>query len=222
MDRFLAHDREGRLHALWVTAAYTGLRPAEVLALRWDDIDFEAGELHVWRSLVRVGKELFYGPCKAGGERTVPLNGDLAAALRAHRKQQLEERLRLGAGWVDERLVFTNTVGGALDHHNVANAFRARLKASGLRPVRWYDLRHSFGTRLVGAGVDAKTVADLMGHRDVTLTLKHYTHPDAAARRGAVADPNFFDRLYAYTWSVTFGLSFVAYLALMRGRRPSP
>jgi site-specific recombinase XerD len=56
-----------------------------------------------------------------------------------------------------------------------------------LRPVRWYDLRHSFGTHLVGAGVDAKTVAQLMGHRNVTLTLTHYTHPDAAAHRAAVA-----------------------------------
>jgi site-specific recombinase XerD len=55
------------------------------------------------------------------------------------------------------------------------------------RQVRWYDLRHSLGTHLVGAGVDVKTVAQLMGHRDVTLTLKHYPHPDAAARRAAVA-----------------------------------
>ena len=78
-------------------------------------------------------------------------------------------------------------MGGALDRHNVANAFRARLKAAKLRPVRWYDLRHSFGTHLVGAGVDAKTVPQLMGHRNVTLTLTHHTHPDAAAHRAAVA-----------------------------------
>jgi len=56
-----------------------------------------------------------------------------------------------------------------------------------VRPVRWYDLRHSFGTRLVGDGVDVKTVSQLMGHKDVTLTLKHYTHPDADAHRAAVA-----------------------------------
>jgi integrase len=187
MDRFLAHDPEGRLHALWVTAAHTGLRPAEVLALYWDDIDFDAAALQVRRALVRVGKEVFYGPCKAGSGRTVPMSAGLIDALRQHRRRQVEERLRLGVGWVDERLVFTNQVGGALDHCNVANAFRARLKATGLRPVRWYDLRHSFGTHLVGAGVDAKTVAQLMGHRNVTLTLTHYTHPDAAAHRAAVA-----------------------------------
>jgi integrase len=187
MDHFLAHEPEGRLHALWVTAAHTGLRPGEVLALRWGDIDLDAAALHVRRALVRVGKELFYGPCKAGSERTVRFGSDLVDALRQHRRRQVEERLRLGAGWVDETLVFTNQVGGALDHHNVAHAFRARLKAAGLRPIRWYDLRHSYGTHLVGAGVDAKTVSELMGHRNVTLTLTHYTHPDAAAHRAAVA-----------------------------------
>lgn len=187
MDKFLVHAPDDRLHALWVTAAHTGLRPGEVLALRWEDIDFDAAALHVRRALVRVGKEIFYGPCKAGSERTVPMSADLVDALRTHRRRQLEERLRLGAGWLDERLVFTNQLGGALDHCNVAHSFRARLRAVKLRKVRWYDLRHSFGTHLVGAGVDAKTVAQLMGHRNVTLTLTHYTHPDAAAHRAAVA-----------------------------------
>jgi integrase len=161
--------------------------PAEVLALRWEDVDFDAAKLHVRRALVRVGKEVFYGPCKAGSERTVPMGAGLVDALRQHRRRQLEERLKLGVGWVDERLLFTNQVGGALEHCNVANAFRARLKAAKLRKVRWYDLRHSFGTHLVGAGVDAKTVAQLMGHRNVTVTLTHYTHPDAAAHRAVVA-----------------------------------
>jgi integrase len=186
-ERFLAHYREDRLPALGVTAAHTGRRPAEVLALRWDDIDLEGEVLHVRRALVRVGKEIFYGPCKAGSERTVPMSPGLIEALQQHRRRQLEERFALGPGWVDDRLVFTNQLGGALDRHNVANAFRARLKAAKLRSVRWYDLRHSFGTHLVGAGVDAKTVAQLMGHRNVTLTLTHYTHPDAAAHRAAVA-----------------------------------
>jgi integrase len=107
--------------------------------------------------------------------------------LRRHRTRQLEERLKLGEKWVDPALVFTNEIGGALEHHNVAHAFRARVKAAKLRPIRWYDLRHSFGTHLVAAGVDAKTVSQLMGHKDVTLTLKHYTHPDATAHRAVVS-----------------------------------
>jgi site-specific recombinase XerD len=77
--------------------------------------------------------------------------------------------------------------GGALDHSNVANALKARLKAAKVRPVRWYDLRHSFGTHLIATGSDAKSVAQLMGHKDVSMTLKHYTHPGASQHRAAVA-----------------------------------
>jgi integrase len=77
-------------------------------------------------------------------------------------------------------------VGSALDHNNVADLFRARVKAAKVRPIRWYDLRHSFGSYLVTAGTDVKTVAQLMGHKEVALTLKHYVHPDAAAHRAAV------------------------------------
>jgi len=136
--------------------------------------------------LVRVGAHRSYEPCKAGSERVVPVSAALVSVLRTHRKRQAAERLALGEKWVDSSLMFTTTIGGPQDQHNVGRAFRARLKAAKVRPVRWYDLRHSFGTHLVAAGVDIKTVSQLMGHKDVTLTLKHYTHPDSATHRAAV------------------------------------
>jgi integrase len=186
MVRFLADDPEHRLHALWTVAAYTGGRPGELLALRWEDADLEAGILHIRRALVRVGKEMYYAACKAGSERAVPLAPAVVETLRRHRTRQVEERLKLGEGWVDDRLIFASEVGSALDHNNVADLFRARIKAAKVRPIRWYDLRHSFGSYLVSHGTDLKTVAQLMGHKDVALTLRHYVHPDAAAHRAAV------------------------------------
>jgi integrase len=187
MQRFLGHDPAHRLHALWTVAAYTGARPGELLALRWEDADLDDGVLHIRRALARVGKTLYYAACKAGSERTVPLAPVVVEALRRHRTRQVAERLKLGEGWVDDRLIFASEVGSALDHNNVADLFRARLKAAKVRPVRWYDLRHSFGSSLIAAGVDVKSVAQLMGRASVTLTLQHYIHPDAAAHRAAVA-----------------------------------
>jgi len=187
MDKFLAYNPDDRLRALWHVAAYTGVRPAELLALRWEDWDADAATLHVRRALVRVGAKRYLADCKAGSARKVPVAPALAVVLRDHRKRQLEERMALGEKWVDAELMFTNEVGGPLDQNNTATAFRARLKAAKVRPVRWYDLRHSFGTHLVAAGVDAKTVAGLMGHKSVTLTLQHYTHPDSAQQQAAVA-----------------------------------
>jgi len=187
MARFLAHDPAHRLHALWTVAAYTGARPGEILALRWEDADLDAGVLHIRRALVRVGKAMYYAPCKAGSARRVPLAPAGLEALRRHRTRQVEERLKLGEGWVDSALIFTSEVGSALDHNNVADLFRARLKATKVPAIRWYDLRHSFGSSLIAAGVDVKSVAQLMGHADVALTLRHYIHPDATAHRAAVA-----------------------------------
>jgi integrase len=186
MARFLAHDPDHRLHALWTVAAYTGARPGEILALRWEDVDLDAGVLHIRRALARAGKEMYYAPCKAGSERTVPLVPPVVEALRRHRTRQVEERLGLGERWVDSRLVFASEIGSALDHNNVADLFRARIKAAKVRPVRWYDLRHSYGSALIAAGVDVKSVAQLMGHASVTLTLQHYVHPSAEAHRAAV------------------------------------
>jgi integrase len=186
MRRFLDHDPEHRLHALWTVAAYTGGRPGELLALRWEDLDLEAGILHIRRALVRVGKEMYYAACKAGSERMVPLVPAVVEALRRHRTRQVEERLELGESWVDDRLMFASEIGSALDHNNVADLFRARLKGAKVRAIRWYDLRHSFGSGLIAAGVDVKSVAQLMGHANVTLTLQHYVHPSAAAHRAAV------------------------------------
>jgi len=185
--RFLAHDPEHRLHALWHVAASTGLRPGEVLALRWEDLDLDRGTLHVRRALVRIGKQMYFATPKAGSERTVPLALGVVDALRVHRRRQAEERLRLGERWVDPSLVFASDIGSALDANNVADLFRARVKATKVPQVRWYDLRHSFGSYLIREGVDVKTVSQLMGHKDVALTLRQYVHPDESQHRAAVA-----------------------------------
>jgi integrase len=73
MTGFLAHDPAHRLHALWHVAAYTGVRPGELLALRWQDVDLDGATLHVQRTLVRIGGQMYYAPCKAGSAREVPL-----------------------------------------------------------------------------------------------------------------------------------------------------
>jgi site-specific recombinase XerD len=81
--------------------------------------------------------------------------------LRRHRARQVEERLKLGDKWVDPALIFASEVGSALDHGDVAALFRRRPKAAKVRPVRWYDLRHSAASAHIAAGVDHKSVAKL-------------------------------------------------------------
>jgi integrase len=193
LDQLLTATEGDRYHALWAVAAYIGARPGEVLGLRWSDWDRTAGTLTFARTLVRVGKGLFFEGCKADSERVCPVPAPLRQALQEHEWRQQAERRHVDkdcaegeSRWVDPTLMFTNEVGGALEQHNVAARFRRALTAAKVRRVRLYDLRHSFGTLMIAAGVDPKAVAELMGHKDVRLTLAQYTHPDAAGKRQAV------------------------------------
>jgi integrase len=187
MQRLLAPDPADRLDALWMTLAHTGVRPGEALALWWEDFDVEAGTLAVRRGLTEGpdGRPAF-GPCKALSARTIPLDAALVARLQRHRRTQLEERLKLGA-WVDDRLIFATEIGSVLDRHNVATRFRARCRAAKVPVRRLYDLRHSVGSALIASGADAKTVSEILGHRNVLTTLAHYVHPRPEDHRAAVA-----------------------------------
>lgn len=186
MQRLLAADPEDRLDALWMTLAMTGLRPGEALALWWEDFDAEAGTLKVRRALTEGPDGPAFGPCKALSARTIRLEPSFVARLQRHRRWQLEERLKLGARWVDERLLFATEIGSVLDRHNVATRFRRRCQARKVPARRLYDLRHSVGTALIASGTDAKTVSEILGHRNVTTTLTHYVHPRPEDHRRAM------------------------------------
>ncbi len=130
-----------RFHALYILAVHTGMRPGELLALKWDDIDFESGTLSINRTLSMTGE--FAPPKTAKSRRRVRLTTGGVTALRSHRKRQLQERIRFSSLWQDHGLVFPSTVGTPLNHRNVVRAFKDLLNRAGLpAAVRLYDLRH--------------------------------------------------------------------------------
>jgi integrase len=97
-------------------------------------------------------------------------------ALRAHRKHQAEEKLRVTA-YEDSGLVFATRKGTPQDAQNVINRhFKPLLKHAGLPPIRWHDLRHTCATLLLGRGVHPKLVQHLLGHASITMTLDRYSH----------------------------------------------
>lgn len=146
---------------LFLTAAMTGLRQGELLALRWRDIDLRAGKVRVRRNHVRG----HWGtPKSRRGSRSVPLAHRLAVELKRHFKQS---RYR-----ADDDLVFGHPhTGNVLDHSGLVRRYKMALKAGGVREVRFNDLRHTFGTRMAAAGVPMRTLQEWMGHRDIKTTL---------------------------------------------------
>jgi integrase len=169
-----AGESGDRFEALYVLALHTGMRPGELLGLKWEDVNFDEGGLQLNRAL--AGKNLT-APKTKRSRRRIDLSTASIAALKAHRKRQLEERMQKAGLWRDHGLVFPSTVGTPLFHRNVVRAFKNLLKRAGLpQSTRLYDLRHTCATLLLGSNVHPKYVQELLGHASIALTLDTYSH----------------------------------------------
>lgn len=203
--RFLDAIRGDRLEALYTVALALGLRQGEALGLRWTDVDLEAGTLTVNRSLQRVprvlrdataGRLVLVEPKTARSRRTIAMPAIVAAALRAHRTRQLEERLLAGSRWTEAGLVFTSTIGTPLDSRNVTHGFQRVLAGAGLPRQRFHDLRHACASFLLAQGVPARVVMEVLGHAQIGMTLGVYGHllptmqAEAAGRMDALLTPD--------------------------------
>ncbi len=176
---FLEAARDDRLHALYVLAVHCGLRQGELLGLRWEDVDAEAGTLGVQRTLVGTedGTPVFGSPKTRRSRRRIRLTSGAARALTRHRKRQLEERMALAGSWRDQGLVFATAIGTPLSRHNlVRRSFKLLLKRCGLPEVRFHDLRHTCATLLLSRGQHPKLVQELLGHSTIAITLDTYSH----------------------------------------------
>jgi integrase len=140
----------------------TGVRRGEMFNLTWLDVDLQRANLTVLGSGAKSGKT-----------RHIPLNTEAVAALKAWQKQT-----------GSEGLVFKNADGGRMD--NVRKAWAGVLADAGITGFRWHDLRHTFASKLVMAGVDLNTVRELLGHGDLTMTLR-YAHLAPEHKAAAVA-----------------------------------
>ncbi len=176
--RALVHAAATDTHrTLFLTAAFTGLRMGELLALRWGEVDFSAETIRVVRSFTLGGE---VSP-KSGKPRSVPMVPEVAVALA---------RLGQRKHFVNEAdLVFVGATGGHLDSNRIRKAYKSALDAAGLRRLRFHDLRHTFGTRAVEKAESILELMAWMGHSNVQTTMRylHYKSKADAAHRLAAA-----------------------------------
>jgi integrase len=196
--RLLATARGDRFEALYVLALSTGMRQGELLALRWRDADLAAGTLRVTSTLQNIrGTLVIADPKTASSRRQIALSPTAVEVLRRHRVLQADERTRLGAGWHELDLVFPNTIGKPMDGiHLLQRNYLPLLEQAGLKRIRFHDLRHTAATLLLLSGIHPKVVSEMLGHADVTITLKlyshvlpHMQHAAAAAMEQLLRDP---------------------------------
>lgn len=176
-----------RLSALIRTAWRTGLRLGEMLALQWQDVDFEAGTIMVRRNIVEVeGKRIVQdAPKTEKGRRTVVMSATVAADLKAHKARQAAERLKAGAEWQDGGWVFCTQGGKMLAPRNVERLFYTVRDRAQLPEYGFHSLRHTWATLAKRAGVDIAEIADALGHESPAFTAKVYAHVVPEGRREA-------------------------------------
>ena len=175
LTSFLREARDSGVFELYYVELATGLRRGELLGLKWEDIDFEHGNLRVKRQIARIDGEVVEAPLKTkNAYRTLPLAGDTVDVLKQQKK-------KVGSSpWV-----FPSPTGGPISPDSVLHMLHRVLKRAGLPRVRFHDLRHTFATLALQNGVDVKTVSGMLGHFSAGFTLDTYAHVTTAAQKEA-------------------------------------
>lgn len=176
--RFIESCEGSRFGLCFTLALKTGLRPEEMLGLMWIDLELgDRGVVKVRRVMHKLagGGWRWHEPKTKNGVRSVVFSGELASKLADHRRKQLEQKMRVGQHWQSNDLVFCTSLGTPIRLCALHAEFKKILKLAALpASVRIYDLRHSFVTFSLVAGVDPKTVSYEAGHASVAFTLDVY------------------------------------------------
>ena len=110
------------------------------------------------------------------GKRSLALDPATLAALQEHKTQQEQERAQVGAAWMDSGLVFTRPDGSPIHPDLITDWFRRLARAAGLPAIRLHDVRHSYASAALAAGVPAKVVSERLGHANIAITMDTYSH----------------------------------------------
>ncbi|WP_165786655.1 site-specific integrase [Heyndrickxia camelliae] len=165
-------------YRLFATAAYTGLRKGELLALTKDDIDFEKKFIKVCKSMYSTKEEgVQIGELKTSSSfRKVAIDDVVASILKEQIAKNNEMKLKLGKEYNDSKLIFCHPDGMYYHPTSLGRIMNKYIELSGVKQIRFHDLRHTHATLLLELGVNPKVVADRLGHASVKITLDTYSH----------------------------------------------
>lgn len=187
----IAMERKGSGAYFYYTAytleLNTGLRRGELLALKWQDIDFKKGTIKVCRQLVRVRGGFEFTETKTPLSNRVILPAkDVMRELERFKLIQTRERIKIGTIYNDNDLVFCTRDGKPIDPKNFVRNFKSVLKKAGLdENLRFHDLRHTYAVLAASDGVDAKTIQENLGHHSPAFTMEVYGHSSNEMKRDA-------------------------------------
>jgi integrase len=196
-DRFWAQETGGENEALWLLLTETSLRIGEVQALRWGQVDLEAGALRVAAGISRVfadeGKRSMREDVVPWAKtpqslRVIEFGPRMAEVLKRYRRRAIEDGLALGRGFSDESFLFPAQLrrGEHISGTTVRKRLRTACKAAKVPELKPHELRHTGATIAIGAGVPIDVQMRRMGHANMK-TLQRYLHPGEEERAQAAA-----------------------------------
>jgi integrase len=174
-----------RLYPVVVTAACSGCRRGELLALTWPDLDFESGIVTVSKSLEQTKAGLRIKATKSEKPRTIGLDDFTLDVLAAHREAQKQDKINFGSAYQDHDLIFCQPNGDFYSPDHEGTRIKALLRKAGYANFSLHSLRHSHASILLGNGTPLAVVSERLGHANQNITLSVYSHCLPADRKAA-------------------------------------
>lgn len=183
---FLEYAKNTRHYPLYELALSTGMRSGELRGLQWSDVDFQERKIYITHTLVYLhGEYRLSSPKTISSERDIPMLDNVYSLLKEQRKNQLEERIRMGSLWNPkenlENLVFTNSEGRPINRDRFKRGIDQvvkRITNDGISfpHITPHTFRHTFATRSIERGIQPKTLQTILGHNDLSTTMDTYAH----------------------------------------------
>lgn len=202
ISKIVNNAKEEEIYPIVILTVYTGMRKGEVMALKWENINWEEKELYIEGSLCSVPKEEQDGkkryeykvlsPKTEKSRRAVPLIDIALEALMIQKQRQEEIKQKYQLIYDDKGFVFARCDGRCLEQGGFMKKYHAFLEKYGLPSIRFHDLRHTFASLLLEAGESPKVIQELLGHSTITTTMDIYAH---VTKKGKVKAVEKLDKI---------------------------
>jgi integrase len=173
-----AQNTNDRFYPLYYLAIHTGMRMAELIGLKWRDVDWYRKTIHVQRQVLHPpgGGYVFSELKTRHSQRTILLGTKSISRLKEQHEIACSLAAKQADKWPDLDLVFPSQVGTPVARSNLRRCFYRTLKASGLPKIRFHDLRHTSATLQLNNGIPVLIVSKRLGHSKPSITMDVYGH----------------------------------------------